>query len=66
MDGSLVKAKDGKIYSPTSSEDFNKFLYRYLFPQEDLKYHTQLECPIRDRFYHLILNKSESVLLDLI
>ena len=48
MDGSLVKAKDGKIYSSTSSEDTNKFLYRYLLPQEDLENHTQLECPIRD------------------
>ena len=46
MDGSLVKAKDGKIYSSTSSADTNKLFYRYLLPNEDLDYHTK--CTIRD------------------
>ena len=46
MDGPLVKAKDGKIYSSTSSEDTNKFLYRHLFTHEDLENHKK--CPIKD------------------
>ena len=46
MDGPLVKAKDGKIYSSTSSEDTNKFLYRHLFAHEDLENHKK--CPIKD------------------
>ena len=53
MDGLLVKAKDGKIYSSTSSEDTNKFLYRHLFGNEDLEIHKK--CPIKDCLFDSII-----------
>ena len=53
MDGPLVKAKDGKIYSSSSSEDTNKFLYRHLFTHEPLENHKK--CPIKDSLFDSII-----------